>query len=387
MSRSRLLSTIALAGLALSPLSLRAQGTSQTHTVKKGDTLWDLAHQYLGDAFKWPEIYRRNAATVKDPNLIYPDQVLVITGDVVATPGTPADTAGAAMAPAAPGVTPAVPVAPDAPGAPAAGLAPAREVAPPSMTIFNTERTKVVRGSRQALVIGARPTSVRAGDYAAAPFLWDAAGLTGTGRVGTTVSEQSVAHTSYPRPIQMFEPVHVRVPANSAGALKERYVSFRYGPTIAGEGRIVIPTGVFELVTAPQSGVAEAVLVKAYESVGEGQELIPFDEAGMTTGQPARVEFGLRTTVLWLYNEPLVPSLGQSMIVAAGAADGLVAGDQITLQKEAGMDANGVPLPAAEVAVLQVTRVTTWGASAILIAQSEGIIKPGMSGRVSAKMP
>ena len=382
MSRSRLVSTLVLVGLVLLPLPGLAQGTTQTHTVKKGDTLWDLAQQYLGDPFKWPEIYRRNTATVQDPNLIYPAQVLLITGDLVATPGMPADSAGAQ---AIPGV-PAMPMAPAA-GVPPADPAPDLVVSPPSMTIFNPDRFTVVRGERQSLVIGRRPTPVRAGDYARAPFLWDEAGLTGTGSVGSAVSSQSVAPTRFSRPAQLLERVYVKVPANSAGAAKERYVSFRYGPTIAGEGRIVIPTGVFELRTAAQNGVAEAVLVTAYEEVNEGQELIPADQAGMTAGEPARVEFGLRTTVLWLSNEPIVPSLGQQMILAAGASDGLVPGDQVTLQMESGKDASGVPLPPGEVAVLQVTRVTTWGASAILIGQTDGVVKPGMAGRVTAKMP
>ena len=373
MSRSRLVSTLVLAGLALSPLPGLAQGTTQTHTVKKGDTLWDLAQQYLGDPFKWPEIYRRNTATVQDPNLIYPDQVLVITGDLVATAGTPRDSVAA----------PAMPGAPSAPVAPQSGAAPA----PPSMTIFNPDRFRTVRGTRQSLVIGERPTAVRAGDYARAPFLWDEAGLTGTGSVGRAVSGQPVETTQFNRPVQIFERVYVKVPANSAGAAKERFVAFRYGPTILGEGRIVIPTGVFELQTAAQNGIAEAMLVEAYASVLEGQGLIPTDAAGMAVGVPARVEFGLRTSVLWLSEGPIVPSLGQEMILAAGAADGLVPGDQVTLQRESGMDANGVPLPPGTVAVLQVTRVTTWGASAILIGQTEGHVMPGMAGRVTAKMP
>ncbi len=366
MFRSRLFSTIALAGLALSPLALRAQGTSQTHTVKKGDTLWDLAQQYLGDPFRWPDIYRRNTATVQDPDLIYPDQVLVISGDVAATPGTPADTAPHELV---------------------GSVSSAREVAPPSKTIFSIERATVVRGARQALVIGARATAVRAGDYASAPFLWDETGLTGTGRVGASLSTQTVARTRYARPVQLFEQVQLQLPANATGAAKERFVAFRYGPTIAGKGRIVIPTGIFELKGVAQNGVAEGVLVAAYENVIEGQELISVDQSAMVAGGPVRVEFGLRTSVLWLYNEPLVPSLGQSLILSSGTADGLVTGDQVTLQQEAGTDAEGVPLPPTEVAVLQITRVTTWGASAILIAQTEGAIMPGMAGRVSAKMP
>ena len=55
------------------------------YTVKKGDTLWAIAKQYLGNGTKYPQIASEN--NIKTPNLIYPGQVLKITtgGEVKTT--------------------------------------------------------------------------------------------------------------------------------------------------------------------------------------------------------------------------------------------------------------------------------------------------------------
>lgn len=47
------------------------------HTVKPGDTLWDIAKKHYGDPMKWKDIYNANKGTVGgDPNKIYPGQNL-----------------------------------------------------------------------------------------------------------------------------------------------------------------------------------------------------------------------------------------------------------------------------------------------------------------------
>ena len=50
----------------------------QFYTVKKGDYLSKIAKQVYGNANKYNIIFEANKPMLKDPNLIYPGQVLVI---------------------------------------------------------------------------------------------------------------------------------------------------------------------------------------------------------------------------------------------------------------------------------------------------------------------
>ena len=48
------------------------------HTVVKGDTLGKIAKEHYGNAMKYPVIFEANKPMLKDPDLIYPGQVLRI---------------------------------------------------------------------------------------------------------------------------------------------------------------------------------------------------------------------------------------------------------------------------------------------------------------------
>jgi len=50
----------------------------QYYTVKKGDYLSKIAKEVYGDARKYNVIFEANKPMLKDPDLIYPGQVLVI---------------------------------------------------------------------------------------------------------------------------------------------------------------------------------------------------------------------------------------------------------------------------------------------------------------------
>jgi nucleoid-associated protein YgaU len=54
-----------------------------SHVVVKGECLWWIAEykKIYDDPFQWPLIYKANRDQIKDPDLIYPDQVFKVPRD------------------------------------------------------------------------------------------------------------------------------------------------------------------------------------------------------------------------------------------------------------------------------------------------------------------
>ncbi len=48
------------------------------HVVQPGDTLWAIAKKYYGNGVQYTKIFNANRDKIKNPNLIYPGQKLVI---------------------------------------------------------------------------------------------------------------------------------------------------------------------------------------------------------------------------------------------------------------------------------------------------------------------
>ena len=72
----------ALLVVAVPAVAQETPESSGRHTVRRGDTLWDLAARYLSSPFRWVDIFELNPKVVEDPHWIYPGESLRIPGAI-----------------------------------------------------------------------------------------------------------------------------------------------------------------------------------------------------------------------------------------------------------------------------------------------------------------
>jgi len=59
-------------------ISVADSSVYHRHTVASGESLSKIAKHYYGDAMKYQKIFSANTNILKNPDVIHPDQVLVI---------------------------------------------------------------------------------------------------------------------------------------------------------------------------------------------------------------------------------------------------------------------------------------------------------------------
>ena len=59
-------------------ISVADDSVYHRHVVKSGETLGKIAKHYYGNASKYQDIFKANSDILKNPDLIHPDQELII---------------------------------------------------------------------------------------------------------------------------------------------------------------------------------------------------------------------------------------------------------------------------------------------------------------------
>jgi hypothetical protein len=82
LMRNIIISLILWCGVASAHAAITAgdlsEGAPDRYVVVRGDTLWAISGQFLKDPWRWPELWKNNEDQIKNPNLIYPGDVLIL---------------------------------------------------------------------------------------------------------------------------------------------------------------------------------------------------------------------------------------------------------------------------------------------------------------------
>jgi hypothetical protein len=334
-----------------------SSAAERTHHVREGDTLWDLSRAYLNDPFLWPEIYRLNPDIVEDPHWIYP-------GERLRLPSTAAD-------------APAVMVA---------------ERVMPVATVFDVAVRRVVTPPPVLLTKGdAAPPRVLAlseHELLAAPWVDRNGSPRGTGQLLQAVAPSGIAFSEIPEFLQVFDRVYAALPSNSVGAIGERYLVIGEGDAISDSTRMVVPTGIVEVERRPDGEAATIRVLRLFGPMKLGQRLIPLPTLTIPEEVlPTPQELGMMTSVVWVSNTDILPTVQDYLALNVRGSDGIALGDQFTLVLPRRTGPNGTTLPEEPVALARVVRVSDFGVTVMVIDQRHPAIGVGTRARLSAKMP
>jgi hypothetical protein len=341
--------------------------SGQTHTVKKGDTLWGLANFYLSDPFLWPEIYRLNTTVVEDPHWIYPGEVLrVPSGSRLAS----ADDLMPRMQPE-----------------------PVRSVVGSTVFSLGVAQRRAESSRLAETAANYAHTAVREGDFIAAPWMERSDAERRDGRLVGLAELPGIVQASSRHRIIAQERVYITLPAGTSASPGQRLLMVAEGPRLPGGDRVLTPTGVVEVERVGNGEASTARVVQQFGDILLGQAVAPLERLSMSMDvRPAPLANGTEAKVISVPSGVVLPTLGYYVILSATSSDGVKVGDQFTLfeDRRKGPSLEGVApvmLPEEPIALAQVVKVTDRGTTAIVVSQRHPVIHAGVSARMTARMP
>lgn len=333
------------------------------HTVRKGDTLWDLARFYLNNPFSWPTIFEANRNVVENPHWIYPAERLIIPGQSMQRE----DLLGTPVAAAAADVTDVGPIS-------------VRSRFYNQVIADTTTRVTLIT-SESANVPLVQPL-----EWLAAPWITESSQLPTNGRVFKPADPRAQSD----RLNEFFHP-HDKLFLSSGGsAMKQgdRLLVVRVTRNLGGVGSIVEPQGILR-VDSVAANTAVASIVNQFGALQVGDLTMPLpvvpplpaDRLVEVAGGP------VGKVIEFLVDQPLNATTDLAF-VNLGTNQGVALGDELLVfvppHRPSSTDSE--MLSEQAVAKLRVIRVTESTATVRVTRMNNAGLERGLPVRVARKV-
>ncbi len=361
----------------------------QTHTVKKGDTLWDLAQYDLHDPFLWPGIYRLNTDVVEDPHWIYPGEVLRIapTDNVASVPtmDTPVPMNGdsatlvADSVPAAADTTDAIARGPQQPST-------AESEDSEQRLLFPERRPRSVSEILKAYTH--QPyRGLRRSEFYSSGFLTENQRLP-YGKVLGPITPQQIKAVNSRANALPFTYISLEAPDGATYQVGDSVLLLQLGPELEPHGRIVVPTGVAK-ITEAMDGHYVANVVATYGAIRNGQRTLPLEafNASGAKGRAIPVSDGVRGSLLGGLGRQALKEPQMVVFIDKGREDGVAPGDLFEVRRRPERTSDGLIRINELMATMQIVHVRDHTATGILINVVSPDIPVGTDVMQVAKLP
>jgi LysM repeat protein len=374
-----------------SSAALAQEPLPQTHTVKKGDTLWDLAQHYLRDPFLWPGIFRQNTDVVEDPHWIYPGEILRIApvDNVAAVPTmdtpVPSNSASTDSSNANDSTT--------ATGIPDSTDALARGPQQPSLAeesddqkpLFTTERPRTVAEILKAYTNQPyRP--LRRSEFYSSGFLTENQSLP-YGRVLGPVTPQQIKAVNSRANALPYTTIAVEAPKGATYEVGDSLLVLQLGREIDPFGEIVVPTGVARIIeTVDEHYLAN--VVSTFGAIRNGQRVLPLESFSAGVGRRAvPVSDGVRGSLIGGMGRQELKEPQMVVFINKGRQDGVAPGDLFEVRRRPQRLPDGTIRVNELMATLQIVHVRDRTATAVVLNVISPDIPPGTDVLQVAKLP
>jgi hypothetical protein len=374
-----------------------AQDTStQSHTVREGDTLWDLARHYRGDPFLWPDIYRMNTGVVEDPHWIYPGEILRLSATEAVASVPAEDTPAPAQDSTA---SAAEPVSDEVAESPAAGTEAAEQGQAPASLASLTETPDTEEGEP---LFGPRPghtlhetlkaytdqpyRALRRSEFYSSGFLTEKEKLPYGKMLGPVTPPQirAAARNTNAMPYAI---VAVSAPKGASYQVGDSLLVVQIGREVDRYGNIILPSGMIQVIDTAD-GRYLASVIAVYGPIRGGQSVLPLEKFGEPGGaKAAPVSNGLRATLLGGSGRQDLKAPQMVVFLDKGRKDGVAPGDLFEVRRQPERLSDGTIRIDDVMATLQVVHVRERSATARLLNVISPDIAPGTEARQVAKLP